>query len=161
MTVHLYNSSADYRVANKSNYLTLLTGVGGLSCRPTEKINMISPEFVVDYNAAYLNCNYLYCSDFDRYYFVSNPRFDSGGRLVLPCQLDIRMTANLSIRGTSATVTRSESIGNPTQIPDKMLPVNPSKKQITSIVLPETTGLFDTDAEYSYLLTVIGGTPAV
>lgn len=161
MTIDLYACNADRRKLDKSANLTAITGENGLSCRPTAQVNMINPEFEIDYSSAYLNCNYLYCRDFDRWYYVDNPRFNTAGRLVLPCTIDRRMTARNSITSCEATILRAESLGNPTKIPDSKLPVNPNKKQITSIVIPETSGTLSTDAVWSYLLTVIGGETTV
>lgn len=161
MTIDLYNCTADRRKLDKSASMTAITGENGLSCRPTAQVNMINPEFEIDYSAAYTNCNYLYCRDFDRWYFVDNPRFNTAGRFVLPCTIDVRMTARASISNCKATILRAESLGNPTKIPDSKLPINPNKKQITSIVIPETSGTLSTNAVWSYLLTVIGGAPSV
>lgn len=157
MIIDLYACNADRRKLDKSANLTSITGENGISCRPTAQVNLLNPEFEIDYASAYLNCNYLYCRDFDRWYFVENTRFNTAGRIVLPCTIDRRMTARNSIASCEATIVRAESLGNPTKIPDSKLPVNPNKKQITSIVIPETSGTFSTDATWSYLLTVIGG----
>ena len=161
MTIHLYNCTADRRKLDKTANLTAITGENGLTCAPTDKVNMLTPEFVIDYNSAYTNANYLYCYDFDRWYYINNPRFNTAGRYVLPCTIDRRMSAHTAISGLQATIIRAESIGNPTKIPDSKLPINPNKKQITSIVLPETSNTLSTDATWSYLLTVIGGEPSV
>lgn len=161
MIIDLYACSADRRKLDKSGNLTAITGLSGISCRPTAQVNMINPEFEIDYASAYLSCNYLYCRDFDRWYYVDNPRFNTAGRIVLPCTIDRRMTARTSIAGCEATILRAESLGNPTKIPDSKLPVNPNKKQITSIVIPETSQTLSTSATWSYLLTVIGGEPTV
>lgn len=162
MTIDLYKCTADRRVLDKTASLTAITGEGGLSCRPTAAVNMTNPEFEIDYAAAYTNCNYLYCRDFDRWYFVDNPRFNTAGRYVLPCSIDVRMTARNSITGCQATILRAESLGNPTKIPDSKLPVNPNKKKVTSIILPQISGeSLGTDITYSYILTVIGGAPTI
>lgn len=160
MTIDLYTNTADRRKLDKSANLTAITGEGGLSCRPTAQVNLINPEFEIDFSAAYINANYLYCRDFDRWYFIDNPRFNTAGRYVLPCTLDIRMTARNAISACQATILRAESLGNPTKIPDNKLPINPNKKKVTSIILPQTAGeSIGTDITYSYILTVIGGEP--
>lgn len=159
MTIDLYNCSADRRKLDKSANMTAITGLNGLSCAPTNTVNLLNPEFLIDYDASYLNANYLYCRDFDRYYYVNNIRFDTAGRLILPCTSDRRMTACNSIKAMQATILRAESLGQPTKIPDNKLPVYPNKKDITSIVIPETSNTLSTTATWSYLLTVIGGEP--
>lgn len=159
MIIDLYTSSADRRKLDKTANMTAITGLTGLSCAPTNTVNFLNPEFLIDYNANYLNANYLYCRDFDRYYYINNMRFDTAGRLVLPCTIDRRMSACNSIKAMTATILRAESLGQPTKIPDNKLPVNPNKKDITSIVIPETSKTLSTTAKWSYLLTVIGGEP--
>ena len=159
MTITLYKSSADPRALDK---ITSATQIGtAITVKPTEKVNIINPVFEVDYNDTYFTVNYLYCDTFDRYYYITNAAVNTGHRIELSCALDVRQSFSATIKNTTAVIVRSESIAQPTKIIDDKLPINPSKKIITSILLPETSNSFNTDAEYSYLLTVVGGTPAV
>lgn len=161
MVIDLYTVTADRRCLDKITGATRITGNDGLNCRPTDKVSILNPEFEVDYSAAYMQANYCYCRDFDTYYFISNPRLNTAQRIVLPCNIDVRQTASNAILATPATIVRAESKGHPTQINDSKLPVNPSEKIVTSIVLNETSGLLTTDGNYSYILTVIGGQPTI
>lgn len=159
MTINLYTVNKDPRSIDKLTTATLISS--GISIEPTEGINTLSPIFRIDYSDAYLGANYLYCDTFDRYYYVSPPRVITGHRIELPCSVDVRQSFQSAILNSSGVIIRAQAKDQPTQIVDDKLPINPNRKKICSIILPETSGTFDTDAEYSYLLTVVGGTPNV
>ena len=160
MTINLYSVSVDPRTLDKMRYATLINSTP-ITVKPTERVNLLNPVFEIDYNESYLLANYAYCDTFDTYYYVSPPHLNTGKRLDIPCTIDVRQTYKNSIEDCSGTVLRAQSLGAPTQITDTKLPINPSQKSITSIVLPETTATFNTDATYSYMLTVVGGEPEI
>lgn len=160
MTINLYRISADPRRLDKLTGAVLINQTP-IPIKPTEKVNLRNPVFEIDYNSDYLTANYCYCDDFDTYYFVSPPHLNTGKRLDIPCNIDVRQTFKASILGSECTVLRSSGILYPTQIIDTKLPVNPSRKEITSILLPEINNSFGTDKEKSYLLTVVGGEPNI
>lgn len=160
MTIDLYASAFDKRQLDKITNATKLNSQP-VSVMPTSIINDESPVFELAYNSSYLNANYVYCSSFDRYYYVNERRVNTAGRIELVCYIDVRQSFSNSIKATECTVIRSEAIATPTRIHDNKLPVNPTSKIVTSIVLPETTQTFDTDASYSYVLTVVGGEPNI
>lgn len=160
MTINLYKISFDTRELDKVNGVTPVNPTA-ITVDPLNAVSTIHPVFVLDYNSNYVNCNYLYCDTLDSYYYITDRRINTAGRLELLCTIDVRTTFSAAIKSTPCTIIRADSIGNPTKIIDSKLPVNPQKKYITSIVLPETSNTMSTTAEYSYLLTVIGGTPNI
>lgn len=161
MNVILYQTTADLRALDKITNATELSPEGGIPIENTDRIDLIAPVFEIGYNASYLTANYLYCDTTDRYYYIRTTRINTAQRIELICEVDVRQSFSDAIRETECTVIRAESLGAPTKIQDTKLPVNPSTKIITSIVLPETTSSFSTNASYSYLLTVVGGEPTV
>lgn len=162
MQIIAYTSSAESNVVNKNPYLT---SIGTYTVKPTEKLDIEYPSFIINYTAALLPCNYIYCSEYNRYYFaklVTKP----GSEAILQCVSDPLMSFRTEILACDILATRAESFGKPTHYPDSMLPVYPSKKNVTSIVMQQRaasplSGLLDTAAEDCYLLTVLGGQPHI
>lgn len=157
MTCYLYNISADSRqlvkVDNSTQYTEAHTAV-----KPTAPLDIITPTFVFDYSAAALACNYLYCSEFGRYYFVTNIAVDTAGRINISCAIDVLQTYSAAIKNCRATVIRTATGGKPTMYVDTKFPVYPSKKVVTSVTSAETSGSFSADGGYCYVLNTIGGT---
>lgn len=160
MTINLYKIAKDNRVVDKITGAVAINTTP-ITIKPTEKISLINPVFEIDIADAYMSANYLYCDTFDSYYYINDIRVNTAQRLELDCMIDVRQTFSASLLTSEATVIRNEALYMPTQIRDNKLPVNPSRKIITSIVIPETSGSFDVDAQYSYLLTVVGGKPTI
>lgn len=159
MNITLYKTAADNRKLDKISDAVLLSQTA-IPIQNTDRIDMLSPVFEIAVDATYMTANYLYCDTYDRYYYITTNRINTAQRLELICEVDVRQSFKNAILATDCTVIRAESIGTPTKIADNKLPVNPASKIVTSIILPETSGTLDTDASYSYLLTVVGGEPS-
>lgn len=157
MTCYLYNISADSRqlvkVDNSTPYTEAHTTV-----KPTAALDIITPTFIFDYSAAALACNYLYCSEFGRYYFVKNIAVDTAGRINISCAIDVLQTYSAAIKNCRATVIRTATSGAPTMYSDSKFPVYPTKKVVTSITSAETSNSLNADGGYCYVLNTIGGT---
>ena len=158
MECKVYTISADPRkcdkVDNNTPYNVYHTAV-----KPTERVDVITPTFVFDYAESLLTCNYLWCKEFSRYYFVDNIAIDTAGRVVLSCSIDVLQTYASDIKNCEAVVIRAASKGKPTMYTDTKLPIYPNKKVVSSIVKSETGGNFSANGGYCYVLNVIGGAP--
>lgn len=156
MTCYLYNISADSRqlvkVDNSTPYTEAYTAV-----KATAALDIITPTFIFDYSAAALSCNYLYCSEFERYYFVKNIAVDTAGRINISCAIDVLQTYSAAIKNCRATVIRTATGGKPTMYIDNKFPVYPTKKVVTSTTSAETSGSLNADGGYCYVLNTIGG----
>ena len=164
MTLYLYNISADTRCLTKVTQTTAAIKTAA-DIEPTEGIDVLSPAFILGYDSSYLSCNYLYCSELLRYYYITDMTIDTAQRIHIQCSVDVLQTYATDIKNCYATVVRSESVGKPTMYTDSKLPVYPTKKNVTSIVMnqlviPLNSQLTTTDGD-NYLLTVIGGEPHV
>lgn len=156
MTINLYKISADPRALDK------ITGVSPvnetpITVEPTERVNILNPVFIINYDETLMTCNYLYCDTFDRYYYINGAAVNTAHRLELACSVDVRQSFAAAIQNSKGIILRATSKGSPTKFPDSKLPVNPTEKIITSIELPELNNELDVDGNYCYLLTVMGG----
>lgn len=136
-TVTLYTCSADRRVVDKSSYLTPINNGTNVVCRPTDGVDMLAPTFILDYKENYLLANYLYCSTFGgRYYYVEDREIEIGKKIVLHCKVDPLYTWKNGFINCNGTITRSESIGGPTYVPDSKFPVDPNRKEFLVLQKP-------------------------
>ena len=165
MKLYLYNISSDTRCLTKVTFGTTPATITTADIEPTEGIDILAPHFILGYSDNYLQCNYLYCAEFHRFYYITAITIDTAQRVHVECSVDVLQTYAADILGCMATVTRSESVGHPTMYTDSKLPVYPSKKNVTSIIMeqvsiPLNSQLTTADGD-NYLLTVIGGEPHV
>ena len=163
MLCDLYSISADDRQLIKVVTGTTPVTTQKANIKPTAEVDIINPTFIFDNPATVLTCNYLYCDTFARWYYITNISVDTAQRAIVECKIDVLQTYAQQIKNSYATILRSESVGTPTKYIDNKLPVYPSKKNVTSIIMlqenvPLNSQLTTTDGD-NYLLTVVGGTP--
>lgn len=123
-----------------------------VSIEPTSIVNKLNPVFVVAYDSRYLDANYVYCSDLDRYYFCV-PSVNTGGRVVLTCSIDYLSGVDLS--ECPITVVRNGGIGKPTKITDTKLPVLTGEQELKQTIA--SNNALGTAMTHRYVITVIGG----
>ena len=75
-----------------------------------EDTSIINPTF--DCASVAMNANYIYCSDFGRYYFVRDVVRAGAGRVLLQCEVDTLATYKTVIGGLSAYVEYTSSSTN-------------------------------------------------
>ena len=74
----------------------------------------IRPTIVLDYDGSWnmRDCNYVYLSDKNRYYFVEKHSLQKGQKVVYELLEDVRTSHKEGIRALSCTVTRNENLKN-------------------------------------------------
>lgn len=152
MQVSLYTTSDDRRVVSK----TLTAIAENISIVPKEQLDIITPRIRIAWNSNYLAANYMYLSEINRYYFISDMMLNTGHNIDLIGNIDVLKTYDAEIRTLQATIIRSESIGAPTMYPDEKLPIVPGRKIITSSLLPNTLHNVGV-AKDQYVLVIKGG----
>lgn len=133
LSITLYTSTADPKEVDKTSKLTQV-GSASITATPTGDIDMLNPAVLLNYDASYLNANYAYISEFGRYYYINDASVKPGQSITLTMTVDPLMSFKNTIANCMACVTRSESIGHPTEIVDDRLPIDPNKKEMLSQV---------------------------
>lgn len=157
MQVTLYITSDDRRVVSK----TLTTIAANISIVPKEQLDILTPRIRIAWNSAYLSANYMYISELNRYYYISDMILNTGHNIDIIGNIDVLKTYGTQIRALTATVIRSESVGAPTPIPDSKLPIDPNREELLSIKITNTrdgSAVFTANpSDWCYILTVVGG----
>lgn len=68
-----------------------------------------TPVFILKTNNDYLTANYLYCDDFQRYYYVTDVQVLSGERMQLTCTVDVLKSYSEQIKNLKVNVSRTET----------------------------------------------------
>lgn len=116
--------------------------------------DILNPVFIISYNKAYVTANYLYCPDFNRYYFINNIQLLTGHRMEISCSVDVLMSYNSQIKSLTCNVVRQE-LKQDKYLADSSTPLRATTEFNlyefnANPFLPGDTGL-------CYILTVIGG----
>lgn len=108
---NLYIINDDKRKANKNLSNVIKENVIITYKDATE---FIRPIIVLDYDGSWnmRDCNYIYLSDKNRYYFVEKHSFQKGQKVVYELLEDVRTSHKEGIRGLTCTVTRNENLKN-------------------------------------------------
>lgn len=145
-TCTLYTMTGDPHSFNKS-----LSSLGDFSCDFKNIIDVETPEVYVAADATYDKANYMYISEFGRYYYCK-ARAGTGNVITFECESDPLMSFKSQILACPAVIAR-----NPWKydkyIHDGKLPIE-SRTIRSSFKFPNT-GLFD-GTNNCYILTTIG-----
>lgn len=155
LTVAILRTSADPRVLDKE-----VETIATRDCRPTEGCTLLNPRIILSWTQDISMANYMYISQWGRFYFIENVTIQPGNMCIITGSVDVLKTYAAAIRRCTATVVRSESVGAPTMYPDDKLPIIPGRKSITSSAMPNSLHQSGTDIPWvytHYVLTVKGG----
>lgn len=126
------------------------------SCKPSEPCNILSPVLILGYNANIINCNYVYISDWHRFYFYKDPQILTGGRMSLQLSIDPLYTWASTILNSEGIIIRA-TLPAPTLIPDGQYPLITSQRVIQNAVFSNPNGYFLNAANSSFILTTLSG----
>ena len=88
MELLLYNNKSDNNVLNKD-----IVKIGEtIVLNAKEEMYLQQPVFIVAVDKTTSNLNYCYCPTFNRYYYINDIIYLSGGRAVLKCTVDVLMS---------------------------------------------------------------------
>lgn len=114
MTITTYVNDSEEHVLDKS-----ITKVSeNISVVLKDDTNMIMPTIITS-NSISHNFNYIYISEFDRYYYVKNMTY-SQQRYYIECAVDVLMSFNSDIKDLEVIANRSSSDYNVYQKDDSI-----------------------------------------
>ena len=144
MDITLYNNTAEPIVVDKTNYLgTGLTLSGNLR----ESTALLSPSFLVE-SSSFLNFNYCYIPDFNRYYFIQSIELNSKNLYRLNLNIDVLMSFKDNIKNLSGIVSRNEHTYNKL-LEDDRLSFEYGRSVDEEEIVPETSSTYPTFTEFS------------
>lgn len=108
ITIDLYNVSDDNEKVNK----TLGTAKEFTNCSIKEQTDITNITLRIQTTDNLSAYNYVYVSEYGRYYFIDRIETTPTGFWVLSCRCDVLMSFADQILDLKGTVTRSESLFN-------------------------------------------------
>lgn len=135
--VTLYQFSGDERVLDKSGLLTQLTS--DVVLVPGSNFDLLNPTFTLKFTRNdntqnwRASANYLYISEWDRYYFIDNLSAAPGNNiLIASCREDVLYSFRHQIVNFEGFAVRSQSVGM-NYITDSKIPVDPNRVSVENI----------------------------
>lgn len=126
------------------------------SCQPTDNCDILAPTLILGYTADIVSNNYVYISDWKRYYFYKDPQILTGGRMALNLMVDVLYSWAAFVRNSEGIIIRA-TLPAPTMIPDSQYPLLTSERRIQNAVFSNPNGYFSNAADSSFILTTLSG----
>lgn len=121
MTLYTYNLIKDRRIVDKVTDYTILSPVSigstsdvFLTGEMKDRLDYVDPVFLLEVAPAQITaCNYLYCPELNRYYFVGNKVAVNNNLFEFQCHEDVLNTYRLQILNSVGFVSRRQTNANP------------------------------------------------
>jgi len=137
MTLYLYKISNDRRDVTKT--ISVDTLIGSMTAHIKGDTDIMDPVFEIAYNRDYMDANYIYCPDWTRYYFITQPPTVSQQRLILTCHEDVLYSFKAAILNLNCVVQRQESKDNANRyLADGMFRALAKQEIITPYIFPQS-----------------------
>lgn len=109
MTITFYTNNSDYNVINKN-----ITPIGSLTGTLRVETDLLNPTILfTDLTENLLsNVNYIYITEFNRYYFVNNFTYVRNNAYEIKCHCDVLMSFKEQILEQTAVIARQENEWN-------------------------------------------------
>lgn len=127
------------------------TEKGALSAEVWGACSRAQPVFLVTYSSAVAESNYMYVTEWGKYYRITNVELEPGERCRVTGILDAIMTYAAQIKTCPGTAIRSETAGINYTV-DTSLPLMQGAEYATTKIVPGTA--FSETGAYHYLLTL-------
>lgn len=150
MEIILYKNNSDKRTLNKS--LSIVETVSNVNL--LENCSIIKPTFTLN-SIALKGSNYLFCEDFNRYYYIDDIEIRTGRLLFLRCSVDVLMSFKDDITSINAVIERAPSNNN-VLLNDNVIPTQVDSRTVNKLL---TMGEFlptINATNYSFLLSCYG-----
>ena len=131
MEIQLYKNNSSNNTMTKS-----LTPVTTISGTLKDECSIIDPEILVAGTSQFINANYAYIPEFNRYYYINNITIVKNGLYRLSLHSDVLMSFKNSIKGMNAIVARSSDNSNMKTLQYNNYNVYASNKSFDSSLTP-------------------------
>lgn len=127
MVLKFFSINEDPRVVNKS--VNLNNPAATVTINPTDIKEILEPTFVIT-NGSQITSdyNYMYISEFKRYYFITNMSLDKSNNMIITTHVDVLKTYADSISEVNGMIIRSTKATG--EMIDKSLPINENVKEL-------------------------------
>lgn len=143
MNIILYKNLAESNRLDKTAQLTEIISVNG-----TLRVNTSITQPVMEVeNTSYLNANYAYIPEFERYYFITDIVSTNYGLWELHMKVDVLMSFKTQILGLNCLVARNENKYNK-YIKDLLLPFSEATTKSFKRVRSKMFGGSQSDGNY-------------
>lgn len=150
-TIQIGNFSCDKRVLDKTFYISDMVSY---NCDIYESCDVMYPSFILRYNARIFNCNYVYVSEWNRYYYITDIRLNPSGKMIITCREDVLMSNKSAIRNLDVNVIRNQKQRNKLLV-DYEYPAE-IMSTLTTLKFNKTPFNNNSD-DYTIVMGVIGG----
>ena len=107
LSVTLYNSASPVEKIGKT-----LTAGGSYSCTLKDTTSVLNPVLIIRTSDAVYNYNYLYISEFQRYYFINDIKSVNNNVWEISAHVDVLETYKTAILANNAVIKRQEKLYN-------------------------------------------------
>ena len=121
MVIKIFNNHTDIRYSQKN--ITLLATLSAVQV--TDPVSVEEPIFLLDYDASYINANYVYVPEFKRNYVITNKEIVNGNQWRISCHGDVRVNFRNNLLNSEIIADRSSSNSDP-YVPDPMVTIRDS-----------------------------------
>ena len=118
--------------------------------------SIINPVFILNYTATRIKQNYLYCSDFGRYYTIDNITVEPGKRIALHCTVDVLQTYQAEISNLRVEISRQQNKQEPYLPDNNYVLLNDTDCEFYSGEMVDDIFSVPTSTSYNYLLSIAG-----
>lgn len=150
MTIELYVNNSEAIVVDKN--ITPLRTVSGTLRTPS---SILSPVILIDGDVEIAKANYLWISEFERFYFVGDIVSTVNGLWELSCHVDVLSTYKNKLRTLSAILARQENVYNLYLEDDRLLTT--CRRIYWTKAFPVRPNPGNSIDGSSFILTVAGG----
>lgn len=151
MQINLFTCNAEHNRVNKNAFLSNRFVLDGTIKKATSTLNLIIE--VEKSNPVKYDYNYMYISEFDRYYFIDDIVNVSNNRWQIHASVDVLMSFMNDILQTSAIIEKTETETNANMYLDDGSFIMDTRKYNEVLEFP--SGLNENG---SYILICAGGT---
>ena len=146
MTIQLCNTADENNVINKT-----IATIDTVTATIKGDSSISNPTLILEYKNTLIGVNYVFISDWNRYYFVQDIRVATGGRYEIDLTVDVLQSFKEQILKCGVILSDTEQTGLNNYLPSESFVVNCKHK---TDIINFSNGLLDNG---EYILITAGG----